>query len=202
MNRLAAIGILFALVAFHGTQPDAGEDFDGTRAEKELITLLNSIDEQYKTFRHKSRAMDDPDQQAEFRKTSDPAHECVPTLLAFEDQNRGTLVGLMALRRIVDMAGRRGHVGNPSAQGRRKVLNRLSNYVDRPELLAILGHLGSGTFEPRVADTLRTIAEDEGADPLVRGYSKLTLGRWMLNVRDKHEFSERRIHALSEGFAP
>jgi len=150
MIRLVVAGLLFALIASPGRQLAADEDFDGTPAEKELISLLNSIDEQFATHWQEAREFEDPDLQAEFLKANDPALECVPKLLAFEEQHRGTLAGLMALRRIISMAARGGRVDSPSVQGRREVLDHLSNYADRPELLVLLSSLGNGIFESRM----------------------------------------------------
>ncbi len=200
MTRLNVLLFLFVLTTSQGRPLAAAEDFEGTPAENELIELLESVDEQYAAYWEKSRALqDDPEAWGEFRKTHDPAQECVPKLLAFEEQHRGTLAGLMALRRINDLAGRGGKLDSPSARGKREALSRLSNYIDKAELLILLGHLGRGVFEPRVADTLRTISDNENASLRVREYSKLALGRWMLDVRDSREYAERRLRVLSQG---
>jgi len=203
MIQFSLVAIFLVLASSPCKLLYAAEDFEGTPAEKELIALLDSIEEQYNVFWQAcSELQEDPEKYVEFRKTNDPAQECAPALLAFEEHHRGTLAGLMALRRIVQMAGRGSRADNPSALAKREVLDRLSNYVDRPELLILLAHLGDGTFEPRVKETLRTITEEESASPLVREYSQVALGRWMLNARDSHGILERRLQALNESVMP
>jgi len=54
MARLSVAALLFVLIASL-CMPLAAEDFEGTPAENELIALLDSINEQYSTFRQASR---------------------------------------------------------------------------------------------------------------------------------------------------
>ena len=202
MIRLNLLLFLFALFASPFSQADAAEDFEGTPAEEELIALLDSIDEQNKAFGQDIRELvEKPDQFMDFYTTNDPARGYVPTLLAFEERHRGTLAGLMALRRIVNLHIRWNVRDSPRVQGRREVLDRLPNYINKPELMAILSSLRYGAFEPRIESTLRAFADDENGTPLLRDYSKMALGRWMLGVRDSHQKAERRLHFLAQGIS-
>lgn len=172
-----------------------------TAEERELLELVKELASQEEVFYKELGKITGYAERATYFSEHFPAREFGPKLLAFEERQRGTYAGLMALRSVVGFAGGT-LVDGPHCSDRREALKRLPSYAHRVELAAILGHVGSGRFEPQVEQLFRTLGESPDADATVRACSKLMLARWMLAWKQARGMSERRLQELENGAEP
>lgn len=204
---LCLVLILLSLGQARSGEPQSGidarkPDSSLSAAEKELIQLVTAVFEKYDAYYEKAETISDADEQSRFYEQQDPGHTFVPRLLAFEKDHARTHIGLMALRRVVLMAGGGGLANNPCYQGRREALRRLPRYCECPELFEALRHLDRGDFEPGTEAVLRELSAESKGNATTRQFSSLMLARWMLSARDSREYIEQRVRELKNGAEP
>jgi thiol-disulfide isomerase/thioredoxin len=176
--------------------------FAGTAEERELVELIAALYKSYDAYHTQANAIADEEERDKFYGDSDPAREFVPKLLEFEVQHPGTDIGLMALRRVVLLAGGDGNAESASSAGRREALKRLPRYSDRPILVEILRYLDSGASEPASATTLRALADDQDANVTVREFSRLYLATSAVHELRSYGIMTRRLAKLEAGAKP
>lgn len=174
----------------------------GTPENNELIALCQLLDKQYVAYRRQAEELNGSDERIVFYADRDPSHEFIPRLLTFESQNRGTLAGLMALRKIVQLASLGGRIGNVREQARREAIKRSDAYRDHDELIAVLGSVCRGNYEPATEAFLRSLAQDEQVSPRLREFSRLAFVRWVIHLRNTRADAECRMNELAAGDKP
>jgi thiol-disulfide isomerase/thioredoxin len=190
-----------SLVAPVAAQETTPEKFAGTPAEMELIETIDKLYKEFEAIHAKAEEITDPVQRDQFYEENDPLTHVVPKLLELEQENQGTHVGLMALRRILQLAGGSGDPDSPAILGRREAYQRLPNYADDPLVAGIVRSVRYGATDPSTEQLLRSLAQNANANELVREVSKLTLAEWMLSCSQSREYTERRLQELRGGEA-
>lgn len=170
--------------------------------EIELVELVNQMYSQYEQHHAEADKIEDPTESLRFHLEQDPGHEFVPKLLKFEEQHRGTTVGLMALRKIIHLAAGGGLVKDPAFQGRRSATERFKHYYEHPLLIDMMKSLNIGENDPELLSFLRRLAEDKKAPAALRNFSKYFLAEYLLDSRDKYENKKSRLQELNSGEKP
>lgn len=167
--------------------------------EAALIHLIGEMSRKYQSYYAEAEEMADAEEQSEYLSEHDPGKVYVPKLLDVEQRHTGTLIGLMALRKVIHKGAANGELNSPLAESRRKALKRLLRYGDFAELPEVLRYLDAGSFEPRTEAYLRQLIDDRNATAANREFGKLMLARWIIGVRDSRESFECRLREIAAG---
>jgi thiol-disulfide isomerase/thioredoxin len=183
-------------------QEQTPAEFVGTPEERELVSLLSSLQKKYDAYHAEAEKIKDERKRTEFFEQQDPSQEVVPKLLSLEARHPTTLAGLMALRRVVLLGGGGEAPENPRNRARRAALKRLPFYAHDPLLVEILRYVDTGNFEPETRELLLSLARNEQAHAVVREFSELMIARCIISVRDWREYLVSRSDKLTGGDMP
>jgi thiol-disulfide isomerase/thioredoxin len=202
MKRNITVLLLCSLLMRCAIAGDApAKQISNSAKEQELVGLVNDLQTKIDEYHEAGSKIADDAERTKFYLQTDFAREAVPKLLAFEEKQRGTGTGLMALGVIVNL-GAASETEDALYLGRREALKRLPAYANRLELADILRYAASGRFDPSVRQLFSTLKQSKDADPTIREFSQLMLARWMLETKHGREIYEQHLRELDKGTEP
>lgn len=168
----------------------------------EFFDLIDSIYNQYDEHYAAAEKIQKPVEQLRFYEEKDPGHEYLPKLLVYEEQHRGSHLGLLALGRIVSIAAGRGSIDDVLSLGRRQALNRLHHYAADPLQIEVLRPLRYGAPDAEIITFLRQQIANPKAGPAVREFSKYFLAEYLIEYHGHRKYAEQRLDELKAGSKP
>lgn len=216
-RSLLALFAFFSALLFSSTTPaaDSGDSdlAPGTvtvsqfpAPEQEYIEFADEFDARLETYWKESsefyqeRGDKITREEAEkFEAEHDPSPEFLPKLLVFERKYAGQDVGLDALQEVASYAARGGDEESAAYQARREVLTRLPAYKNNELASLVVRRLRHGEYDPQVIATLRQLANDPEANPLVRATAQLTFADKLLSLRGARTSLANLIASIDAG---
>ncbi len=198
---LVAVAIALPVPQVVG-QEQSDEDVELSEAQSELISLIKEMNTAFDDFYETYEEIESEDEKIEFFEEKHPLKEFVPRLLKFEEQHRGTDVGMMAVYRIFILAGASGDPNGPAFQGRAEALPRLVHYAKHDEVVTFMNSTRYGAFDPSTGSSLEALLSTGELSKMSEQYVKYALAYWHLSSLNGLSVIERRIAELEAGATP
>ncbi|MEM9365412.1 MAG: serine/threonine-protein kinase [Planctomycetota bacterium] len=173
-------------------EPISNKEKDKDAARREFIQLAQQLEGQFTIVPARAvpaeKSVDEATQSDDrFAKSTLPHIQVDPLDLAvhveamflFEESQRGTHLGLMALRKLLLLTTVNTNDGGPTPQTR--ALQRLVHYADWPIVSEILFHVVNRRLDaPSTKEALQAIIDAPNVSKYVRPAAQLNLSKWML----------------------
>jgi len=170
-----------------------------TEPEQELVALCDKMYLAFDAYYKRAETLQDDTERTAYLRDDNPLEIFVQRLQEFAEAHHGTHAGLMAIRRLILLAGGGGEHGGPGDCGRQFALSKIADYGKSPELPELIRYLDSGNTEPSVVGALQTLIASKDVAEENRIFARYMLARWTLTQLHAREHWERRLKELDGG---
>lgn len=128
-------------------------------AERTLVDLVSAYRQAQKEFLADFAVITDEDESIAFWREQHPMESFLPKLLEFEQQHRGSDLGVAALIQVDGICGAGGFLDQSNNRIRPEVIRRMAFYSDHPMFPLLLKGLAWGTANGAIEQPIRNLIQ-------------------------------------------